>query len=239
MPYQTLIIEDTPKTANLLRLYFEREGHQVTVAHDGLIGLNLARQQPPDLLLLDLMLPQIDGQDICRLLRAEPDTKDIPIIMITAKSTEDDLLHGLDLGADDYITKPFSPRELLARARALLRRAHPAPTPPPNPSRLSFGPLTIDEERHEIYYHNQLIPITPKEFKILTTFAHNPHRAFTRQELLDEAFGFMHDALPRTADVHILNLRKKLDLDPQSPTWIETVYGHGYKFVPPDNTGTD
>lgn len=224
---QVMVVEDDPKTAELIRLYLERERYQVLMAADGRIALDLLRQQLPDLLVLDLMLPHIGGLDICRAVRRE--AEHIPIIMLTAKSTEDDILLGLDLGADDYITKPFSPRQLMARVRAVLRRtnlAQEAPRPP-----LRFGPLVIDPVRHEVHLGEQLLALTPKEFKLLETMGREPGRAFTRLELVERVFGLDYDGLERTVDAHIMNLRKKLEPTTNQFQYIQTVYGIGYRFA--------
>ncbi len=217
-----LVAEDDVKQAELIRLYLEREGHAVVVAHDGRSALDEARRRAPDLVLLDVMMPNVDGLDVCRILRYE---SDIPIIMLTARSTEDDMLLGLDLGADDYITKPYSPRELVARVRTLLRRSGAGT----EPARLTIGDLVVDTGRHEATLAGELVDCTPKEFAILAALTASPGRAFTRLQLLEEAFGFDYDGLERTVDVHVANLRKKLEPDPADPTYLVTVYGVGYK----------
>ncbi|MCP4225444.1 MAG: response regulator transcription factor [Actinomycetia bacterium] len=219
-----LIAEDDPKQAELIRLYLEREGHSVFVTGDGRSALEEVRRRQPDLVLLDVMMPRLDGLDVCRVLRYE---SDIPIIMLTARSTEDDLLLGLDLGADDYITKPFSPRELVARVRSVLRRGAVADK---TPSELSAGRLKLDTVRHQVFIDKALIDVTPKEFAILAALIQAPGRAFTRRMLLEEAFGFDYDGLERTIDVHVANLRKKIERDPADPDLVQTVYGIGYKL---------
>jgi len=224
---QILVVEDDLKTVELIRLYLERDGYQVTIAHNGRDGLDAARQKRPDLMVLDLMLPRISGLDICRILRMEQST--VPIIMLTAKSTEDDLLLGLDLGADDYITKPFSPRELVARVRTVLRRLNDAPVS--QKQALQFGHLLIDPLRHEASFCGTPLPLTPKEFKLLETMGKEPGRAFTRLELLEQVFGFDYAGLERTVDAHIMNLRKKLEAQSHALHYIQTVYGVGYRFA--------
>lgn len=221
-----LVVDDDLKTANLLRLYLERDGYYVLTASNGRQALELARQKHPDLVLLDLMLPAIDGLEVCRMLREE---SKIPIIMLTAKTTEEDKLLGLDLGADDYITKPFSPREVVARVRAVLRRV--AEGQAITPSALRFGDLTVDFVSHEARLAGTPLYLTPKEFKLLETMVKEPGRAFTRLDLLERVFGFDYGGLERTVDVHIMNLRKKLERDPAHPAYIQTVYGIGYKFA--------
>jgi DNA-binding response OmpR family regulator len=226
MNRRILIVDDDRKTADLIRLYLERDGYQALIAHDGRLALELARQKRPDLIVLDLMLPTVDGLDVCRILRAE---SRVPIIMLTAKTTEDDKLLGLDLGADDYITKPFSPREVVARVRAVLRRAGDEPDKGPPTAR--FGELLVDFLSHTARLGAQPLHLTPKEFKLLETLVKEPGRAFSRLELLERVFGFDYEGLERTVDVHVMNLRKKIERDPAQPLYILTVYGVGYKFA--------
>ena len=226
MNRKILIVDDDRKTADLIRLYLERDGFQALIAHDGRLALDLARQKRPDLIVLDLMLPTVDGLDVCRILRAE---SRVPIIMLTARTTEDDKLLGLDLGADDYITKPFSPREVVARVRAVLRRAGEDPDKGSTAAR--FGDLLIDFVSHAARLGAAPLHLTPKEFKLLETLVKQPGRAFSRLELLERVFGFDYEGLERTIDVHIMNLRKKIERDPAQPIYILTVYGVGYKFA--------
>jgi DNA-binding response OmpR family regulator len=221
---RVLVAEDDPMQADLIRLYLERDGHGVRVVHNGRDALEQARVRRPDLLVLDLMMPGLDGFDLCRILRTE---SDVPILMLTARSTEDDLLLGLDLGADDYLTKPFSPRELAARVRALLRRAGHGR----RSSVRRVGDLEIDASRFEVRVAGRLIGLTAKEFGILETLASEPGRVFTRGQIIDRAFGFDHDVVERTVDAHVLNLRRKIEPDPTDPTYVETVYGRGYRLA--------
>src|SRR5258706_353925 len=230
MNRRILIVDDDRKTAELIRMYLERDGYQPLVAHDGRQALELARQRRPDLIVLDLMLPMVDGLDVCRLLRAE---SRVPIIMLTARTTEDDKLLGLDLGADDYITKPFSPRELVARVRAVLRRAGQAQEKGPVAAR--FGELAVDFVSHTVRLRGAPLRLTPKEFKLLETLVRDPGRAFSRLELLERVLGYDYEGLERTIDVHIMNLRKKIERDPAQPAYILTVYGVGYKFAEEEN----
>jgi DNA-binding response OmpR family regulator len=219
-----LVVDDDKKTVDLIRLYLEREQHQVLVAYDGREALEIARQRSPCLIILDWMLPRVDGLDICRILRAE---SAVPIIMLTARSTEEDKLLGLDLGADDYVTKPFSPRELVARVRVVLRRsARKDEAVPP----LCIGELAVDFAAHEVRRGGELLRLTPKEFKLLETLAREPGRAFSRGELVDRVFGLGYEGFERTVDVHLMNLRKKIEADPNHPRYLLTVYGVGYKF---------
>ncbi len=220
-----LVIDDDIKTVELIRLYLEREKYRVLAAYDGEQALALARQKSPGLIILDWMLPKIDGLDVCRILRAE---SNVPIIMLTAKATEADTLLGLDLGADDYVTKPFSPRELVARVRVVLRRTNQQEDQPPE--ELRVGPLIIDFRSHEVWRYGELIDLTPKEFKLLETLAREPGRAFSRLELVQRVFGLDYEGFERTVDVHMMNLRKKIELHPNEPAYLQTVYGVGYKF---------
>jgi DNA-binding response OmpR family regulator len=218
-----LVVDDDRKTVASIKLYLEHAGYQVSVAHDGRQAVAEARSKPPDLLLLDLMLPEIGGVDVCRIMRAE---SAVPIIMLTSRATEEDKLRGLDLGADDYVTKPFSPRELVARVRAVLRRT----TRDDHSSIVEISDLIVDANRHEVRMRGQTVPITPTEFKLLETLAKAPGRTFTRQELVQRAFGWDYDGLDRTVDAHIMNLRKKLDGGGKQPSMIATVFGVGYKL---------
>ena len=220
-----VVAEDDPKQAELLRLYLEREGFAVVVVDDGRKALDQIRRRRPDLAVLDIMMPVVDGLDVCRILRYE---SDIPIIFVTARSTEDDMLLGLDLGADDYLTKPFSPRELVARVRSLLRRTRPLESTS-NP--MEIGRLRVDAERHEVEVDGEPVAVTPKEFAILRALAASPGRVFGRTDLLEVAFGFDYEGLERTVDVHVANLRKKIEPDPADPTYLETVYGVGYRMA--------
>src|SRR5262245_20179759 len=226
MTRKILVVDDDRKTVDLLKLYLERDGYQVLVAHDGRQALELTRQRRPDLVLLDLMLPNVEGLDVCRILRAEART---PIIMLTARTTEDDKLLGLDLGADDYITKPFSPREVVARVRVVLRRA--GVEREQSPESLRFRDLVVDFVGHGARLRGAPLRLTPKEFKLLETLIKQPGRAWSRLELLEQVFGFDYEGLERTVDVHVMNLRKKIERDPTQPEYIQTVYGVGYKFA--------
>lgn len=222
-----LIVEDDIKTANLLRLYLRQAGYKAETANDGYSGLDMARRIQPDLVILDLMLPNLDGLDICRLIRLE---SSVPIIILTAKSTEDDVLRGLELGADDYIAKPFSPREVVARVKTVLRRVQDS-TGNSGQKELHFGDLAINLTRHEVAIENEVVHLTPKEFKLLETLAKEPGRAFSRLELVERAFGYDYEGLERTVDAHVMNLRKKIEHDHTNPNYVETVYGVGYRFM--------
>ena len=224
-PSRILVVDDDAKTVSAIRLYLEHGGFQVLVAADGREALSLATTTPPpDLVVLDLMLPGLDGLEVCRRLR---ETSDIPIIMLTARSTEEDRLEGLELGADDYVVKPFSPRELAARVHAVLRRVPGgAPGGPP----IRVGPVTIDAARHEVTVRGDSVGLTPREFRLLEVLARAPGRAFTRAELVARAFGADSEALDRTIDAHVVNLRRKIEADPGRPALIETVFGVGYRL---------
>ena len=223
-----LVVEDDIKTANLLQLYLRQAGYTVSLAHTGYEAIDMVRANSPDLIVLDLMLPQLNGLDVCRMIRM--DNSAIPIIILTAKSTEDDVLRGLDLGADDYITKPFSPREVVARVRTVLRRSNLSKQ---NRKELRFGKLLVNLTRHEVTIGEETIHLTPKEFKLLETMATEPGRAFSRLELVERAFGYDYEGLERTVDAHIMNLRKKIERDHTNPLYVETVYGIGYRFMEP------
>jgi DNA-binding response OmpR family regulator len=218
-----LVVEDDQKIASSIKLYLEHAGFEATTAGDGRRSLELARERAPSLVILDLMLPGMEGFEVCRALRSE---SRVPIIMLTARSSEHDKLRGLDLGADDYITKPFSLRELVARVRAVLRRAtHDTIRPG-----IQIDGLTIDLEKREIMVRGNAVSLTPTEFKLLEALAASPGRVFTRQQLLESALGWDSEALDRTVDAHVMNLRKKIDLDRDRPSYITTVFGVGYRF---------
>lgn len=227
MSRTVLVVDDDKKTVDLVRAYLERDGYRALCAYDGQAALELAQAQPPDLIVLDLMLPWLGGLDVCQALRAR---SDVPIIMLTARVAEADKLIGLEAGADDYLTKPFSPRELLARVRAVLRRCGAWSAGDDSPAEIRAGDLLIDTARHEVRLRGQPVPLTPKEFRLLSALARAPGRAFTRAELLARAFGADYDGLDRTVDVHLMNLRRKIEPDPARPIYVQTVYGVGYRF---------
>jgi two-component system alkaline phosphatase synthesis response regulator PhoP len=220
---RVLVVDDDVNTVELVTLYLKRDGYRVLIAYNGVDALRVAREGHPDLIVLDLMLPGIDGLEVCRTLRAE---SDVPIIMLTAKTTDQDKLTGLELGADDYVTKPFSPRELAARVRAVLRRL-PGER---GPEEIKFGNLTVNFLKHEVSIDGKPLGLTEVEFKLLGVLAKEPGRVFSRAELIDKALGYSFEGFDRTIDVHILNLRRKLEPDPSHPRYIRTVYGAGYKL---------
>jgi two-component system alkaline phosphatase synthesis response regulator PhoP len=215
-----LLVEDDPKTREVVELYLGREGHEVVTAADGVAALAAAAEHAPHLVVLDLMLPRLVGREVARRLRAEG-RAGLGIIMVTARATEEDALAGLDLGADDYVTKPFSPRELMARVRAVLRRA-------PEEDVLAAGPVTLDRHRHEVRVQGALVELTPTEFRLLEALLSSPARTFTRDQLLARAFDEDSDAMARTVDAHVMKLRRKLGA---SGALIATVFGVGYRLV--------
>jgi DNA-binding response OmpR family regulator len=222
-----LIIEDEPELVKVLRSYLEQAGFSVLTAQRGDSGFALWEQKKPDLVLLDLNLPGMDGLDVARSIRR---TSNTPVIMLTARVEEADQLVGLELGADDYITKPFSPRLVVARVRALLRRAEPSQE---TRQMLRLADLEIDLDGHTVHRSDHLVELTPTEFNLLVALVSQPGRAFTRLQLLDASQGTAYEGYERTIDAHIKNLRAKLELDPKSPRYIETVFGIGYRFIRP------
>ncbi|MFF3248737.1 response regulator transcription factor [Streptomyces sp. NPDC002870] len=221
-----LIAEDDKKQAEVIRQYLEHAGHTATEVYDGYAAIDEVRRRAPDLLVLDVMLPHLDGLQVCRILRHETD---LPVLMLTARSTEEDLLRGLDLGADDYMTKPYSPRELMARIRTLLRR--PRRPAAPDLHILRAGPLTVDPVRHEVFMSGQPIMCTPGEFTLLAVMAGQPGRVFRREQLLELTRGSDRYISCRIIDVHMGNLRKKIEPDPRRPVHLVTVFGVGYKLT--------
>ncbi|HEX7831137.1 MAG TPA: response regulator transcription factor [Thermoanaerobaculia bacterium] len=218
MRRRILLVEDDPKTRAMVALYLQRDGYDVATAEDGVQALEAVREREPHLVILDLMLPRMSGLEVCRALR---DAGGPAIIMVTARSTEDDKLTGLDLGADDYVTKPFSPRELMARVRAVLRRASEEDV-------MQIGGITIDRSHREIRIGDAPVSVTPTEYRLLDALARAAGRTFTRQELVERALGQEYEGLDRTVDVHVMNLRKKLG---EAGKAIVTVFGVGYKFA--------
>jgi len=219
-----LVVDDDVKTVELVKVYLNRDGYGVLTAYDGVEALRVARESNPDLVVLDLMLPDVDGLEVCRTLRHE---SDVPIIMLTARTTDQDKLTGLDSGADDYVTKPFSPKELAARVRAVLRRL-PGER---GPAQITHGELTMNFVRREAWLVGRLLALTDVEFKLLGVLAREPGRVFSRGDLIEKALGYDFAGFDRTIDVHILNLRRKIEQAPNRPRYIKTVYGAGYKFV--------
>ena len=217
-----LIVEDDAKTAASVDMYLRHAGFRTDVARSGPDALDKARDGKPDLVILDLMLPGLGGLEVCAALRAE---SNVPIIMLTARSTEDDKLRGLEIGADDYVTKPFSPRELVARVRVVLRRFEPPD------DKIVAGELVLDRAAREVVVRGEPVALTAAEYRLVETLMRAPGRVFSRDELMQRAFGDSCDRLDRTIDVHIKNLRKKIEVDRANPQRIVTVFGLGYKFV--------
>jgi len=225
-PGPILIVEDEKKTASLVALYLEREGFQTVLASDGLQALELAKRHKPALVILDLMLPKLDGWEVCRQLRQ---ASNVPILMLTARGEEIDRVSGLTLGADDYVAKPFSPRELVARVKAILRRARPET--PQGKNFLSHGKLAIDLEKRKATLNDHTLSLTPHEYKLLQALLSAPGRVFTRPELLDYLYPGGEEVVDRVIDVHIGKLREKVEPDPANPRYILTVRGVGYQFA--------
>ena len=224
MAKKILVVDDEKKIVDILKAYLERDGYQVSTAYDGRSALELARSNSPDLIILDLMLPEVSGWDVCRELRKE---SDVPIIMLTARDDTTDKIIGLELGADDYVTKPFDPKEIISRVRAVLRRSDVKPV---SKSTINVGEIMIDTNKRLVRRGDWNIELTPIEFDILRVMAENPGRVYSRMQLLDKVQGDAYEGYERTVDSHIKNLRKKLELDPEHPVYIITIYGVGYKL---------
>ncbi|MFD6100733.1 response regulator transcription factor [Nocardiopsis flavescens] len=224
-----LVAEDDVNQAELIRRYLEHEGHTVRVVHNGRAVLEEHHRNRPDLVVMDVMMPVMSGLEACRVLRAE---SDVAVLLLTARATEEDLLNGLDLGADDYVTKPYSPRELMARVRTLLRRSR---APVRDEERvLSAGPITVDPARHAVRVDGEPVECTPVEFQLLRALAARPGRVLSRARLLELIHGISGYITERTIDVHVKNLRRKIEPDPRRPVRLVTVYGVGYKLAGPD-----
>jgi two-component system response regulator RegX3 len=227
-PARILVIEDEARIAEVVQSYLEGQGYTVDRAATGEEALAAAASRRPDLVVLDLGLPGMSGEEVCRRLRAE---SDVPIIMLTARDAEEDLVHGLQLGADDYITKPFSPRELTARVRALLRRARPDEIPQADVLERAGGRLVVDSARRRVTLDGELVELTESEFRLLQSLARFPGRVYTRSELVERLQGMEFEPYERTIDAHIKNLRRKLGDDARAPRLVLTVYGRGYAFA--------
>lgn len=230
MAHRILVVDDDSNTSRLVKLYLQKDGHSVIVASDGREALEMARDRKPDLIVLDLMLPSVDGLEVCRSLRQE---SGVPIIMLTARTTDEDKLAGLNIGADDYVTKPFSPGELAARVRAILRRL-PGER---GPDKLRRGDILLDFRKRAGYRGDVSLELTRAEFRLLGVLAMEPGRVFSRDQLIEKALGEDFDGYERTIDAHIRNLRRKLEPDPANPHYVKTVYGSGYTFVEATNEG--
>jgi two-component system alkaline phosphatase synthesis response regulator PhoP len=225
MPEKILVVDDEVEIVRILRGYLERAGYTVLSAYTGPEAVRMARQESPALVVLDLMLPGMDGWDVCRTLRRE---SDLPIIMLTARVEETDRVIGLELGADDYVTKPFSPREVVARVRAVLRRVQGPRAP--EAERLAVDALVLDAARHTVTMDGRAVDLTPTEFEILQALMREPGRVLSRLQLLEAATGEAYEGYERTIDTHIKNMRRKIEDEPASPTYLLTVHGVGYKM---------
>lgn len=232
-----LVVDDDPEIVRLVRGYLEQAGYRVLVAYDGETAVHTLRRENPDLLVLDLMLPDRDGWDITRLIRSDETLQNMPIIMLTARIEDTDKIVGLEIGADDYVTKPFNPREVVARVRALLRRTHMGNAEPS--SVLQVGNLRMDVGRREVEINGREVDLTPTEFTLLHVFMGNPGYAFTRGELIEKGLGYEYAGMERTLDTHVKNLRHKIEPDPKHPTYIETIYGIGYRLAEPASPDKD
>ncbi len=224
MAQTILVVDDEPQIVRLVRAYLEEAGFRVVIAHDGEQALTVARHEKPDLVVLDLLMPRMDGIEFTRRVRRE---RELPIIMLTARSEETDRIVGLELGADDYVTKPFSPRELVARVRAVLRRTQGGPEPA---QMLRAGPLALDRTTHSVTVSGAAVELTPTEFSILETLMEAPGRVFSRADLLEATQGMTFEAYERTVDAHVKNLRRKIEADPADPHFVLTVRGVGYRL---------
>ncbi len=227
MTQRILVVDDDREIVRLLRGYLEQAGYQVLVAYDGETALHILRRERPSLAVLDLMLPDRDGWDITRIVRGDANLADLPIIMLTARVEDQDKIIGLELGADDYVTKPFNPREVLARVRAVLRRAQGKPAAP---RIIRAAEVTIDLDAHIVEVNGQSVGLTPTEFSLLQALAEYPGHALTRMELIEKGLGYHYDGMDRTVDSHIKNLRRKLCSAGASSDLIETVFGVGYRL---------
>ncbi len=223
-----VVIDDDPSVQEVVRAYLEKDGYQVFVAATAGDGLSLTARIKPGLVVLDLMLPDRSGEDVCRDIRERADT---PILMLTAKASEDERVMGLAIGADDYLTKPFSPRELVARVRAILRRTQGGDQPLVEVISLDGGALEIDTVQHEVRKAGEAVELTPNEYKLLQTLARFPGRAYSRFELINHVQGYEYEGYERTIDAHVKNLRKKIEDDPKQPRYVETVFGVGYRLA--------
>jgi two-component system, OmpR family, alkaline phosphatase synthesis response regulator PhoP len=222
---KVMVVDDEPKIVQLARDYLEHAGFAVVVAHDGQAALATARAERPDLIVLDLGLPRLDGLDVARTLRRD---SNVPIVMLTGRSEESDKLVGLELGADDYVTKPFSPKELVARVRAVLRRSE---RPRPDDELVRVGEVELDIPRMRTTVADRLVDLTPTEFQLVATMAREPGRVFTRAQLLDAVHGVAFESYERAIDAHVKNIRHKLEPEPARPRYLLTVYGVGYRFA--------
>lgn len=224
---KVLVVDDEPKIVQVVSAYLEKEGYQVFTASSGKEALELNERRAPDLIVLDLRLPDLPGEEVCRRIRQRRDT---PILMLTAKAEEEDKVEGLAIGADDYLTKPFSPRELVARVRAVLRRVKAEREPQRDIISFDKGKLRLDVAKQEVFLNGEVLSLTPNEFRLLLALARYPGRVYTRSELINKVQGYEYEGYDRTIDAHVKNLRQKIEKDPKNPEYILTVFGMGYKF---------
>ncbi len=227
MSQRILVVDDDKQIVRLVRSYLEQAGYHVLTAYDGEMALHAIRRERPDLVVLDLMLPDRDGWDVTRIVRGDPNLADLPIIMLTARVEDTDKIVGLELGADDYLTKPFNPSEVVARVKAVLRRAAGGPA---ERRVLRVAGLEMDLDRHEVTLDGEHVELTPTEFVVRELLMRNPGHAFTRLELIESGMDYAYAGMERTVDSHIKNLRRKIESDPKNPTHIQTVYGVGYRL---------
>jgi DNA-binding response OmpR family regulator len=223
-----LVVDDEPSLVEAIRYNLRRDGHEVVTAGDGLVAVQLVRHTSPDLIVLDLMLPSIDGLEVCRIVRRD---SQVPILMLTARDDEVDKIVGLELGADDYVTKPFSMRELMVRIKAMLRRSQLALAAPEHSGQIRLGEITIDPGQRRVTRDQLTLTMKPREFDLLHFLARHPNQVFTRDHLLDKVWGYQNVVDTRTVDVHVRWLREKIEVNPSAPTRLETVRGVGYRLV--------
>jgi two-component system alkaline phosphatase synthesis response regulator PhoP len=228
MAHRILVVDDDREIVRLVRAYLEQSGYEVLVAYDGETALHILRRECPDLMLLDLMLPERDGLDVTRIVRRDTGLAAMPIIMLTARVEDHDKIVGLELGADDYVTKPFNPAEVVARVRAVLRRVQGESAPA---RVIRVGNLVIDVDRHQVTIENEPVHLTPTEFDLLLALAEQPGHALTRQELIEKGLGYSYEGLERTVDSHIKNLRRRLEEAGGAACLVETVFGIGYRLA--------
>jgi two-component system alkaline phosphatase synthesis response regulator PhoP len=231
MSQRILVVDDDKEIVRIIRAYLQQAGYTVLTAHDGETALHIIRSDRPDLVVLDLMLPDRDGWSITRVVRADEALAATPIIMLTARVESTDRVLGLNLGADDYVPKPFDPHEVVARVRAVLRRAQDGPA---LPHVIQIGALRMDIDRHEVTVEGRSVELTPTEFDLLKTLMDSPGHAFTRLALIEQGLGYSYEGVERTLDSHIRNLRRKIEPDPANPTYIKTVFGVGYRMAEPE-----
>ncbi|UZQ52699.1 MULTISPECIES: response regulator transcription factor [Clostridium] len=227
--FKILVVDDEQKIVDVVKAYLEKEGFEVVTAKDGEEALNIFNNEDIHLIVLDLMMPKITGEEVCSKIRT---TSSVPIIMLTAKAEEDERIEGISIGADDYLTKPFSARELVVRVRAILRRAYRDVTPMADILTFNHGDLEVDIKKMIVKKQGKAVGLTTNEFKVLTILLTNPGQVFSRDQLVEKAFGMDYEGFDRTVDTYIKNIRQKVEDNPKDPIYITTVYGMGYKFIP-------